>query len=65
MGQAQSRRPPDDSACPVAAIYIVACSFLAEPKRRNFNAVMIAGAGAAYLNGGFGPLVRRGRFSAR
>jgi hypothetical protein len=39
----------------VGAIYIAACSFLAEPKRQNFNAVMIAGAGAAYLNGGFGP----------
>ena len=38
----------------VAVLYISACSFLREPNRRNFNAIMIAGAGAAYLNGGFG-----------
>jgi hypothetical protein len=39
----------------VAIAYIWACSFFREPNRRNFNAIMIAGAGAAYLNGGFGP----------
>jgi hypothetical protein len=38
----------------VAIIYIWACSFFREPNRRNFNAIMIAGAGAAYLNGGLG-----------
>jgi Family of unknown function (DUF6010) len=38
----------------VAVLYIVACSFFKEPNRTNFNAIMIAGAGAAYLNGGFG-----------
>jgi len=38
----------------VAVLYIVACSFFKEPNRRNFNAIMIARAGAAYLNGGFG-----------
>lgn len=38
----------------VALIYIAANSFFHEPQRRNFNAIMIAGAGAAYLNGGFG-----------
>jgi len=38
----------------VAVIYISAVSLLKEPQRRNFNAIMIAGAGAAYLNGGFG-----------
>jgi hypothetical protein len=38
----------------VAILYICACSFFKEPNRRNFNAVMIAGAGAAYLNGGLG-----------
>src|SRR5437016_6560310 len=38
----------------VAILYIAACSFFKEPNRRNFNAIMIAGAGAAYLNGGFG-----------
>jgi hypothetical protein len=38
----------------VAILYICACSFFREPNRRNFNAIMIAGAGAAYLNAGFG-----------
>jgi hypothetical protein len=38
----------------VAILFVSACSFLREPNRRNFNAIMIAGAGAAYLNGGFG-----------
>ena len=38
----------------VAILYICACSFFREPNRRNFNAMLIAGAGAAYLNGGFG-----------
>jgi hypothetical protein len=38
----------------VAFIYIGAVSFFNEPQRRHFNAIMIAGAGAAYLNGGFG-----------
>ena len=38
----------------VALIYIAAVSFFREPERRHFNAIMIAGAGAAYLNGGFG-----------
>ncbi len=38
----------------VALIYIGACSLLREPNRRHFNAIMIAGAGAAYLSGGFG-----------
>jgi hypothetical protein len=38
----------------VALLYISLCSLLKEPGRRNFNAIVIAGAGAAYLNGGFG-----------
>ena len=38
----------------VALVYICACSFFEEPNRRHFNAIMIGGAGAAYLNGGFG-----------
>ncbi len=38
----------------IALLYICLCSFLKEPTRRNFNAIMVAGAGAAYLNGGFG-----------
>ena len=36
----------------VAVGFIAACSLLKEPNRRNFSAIMIAGAGAAYLNGG-------------
>lgn len=38
----------------IGVLYIWASSFFQEPNRRNFNAIMIAGAGAAYLNGGFG-----------
>jgi hypothetical protein len=38
----------------VGIIYVSLCSFFKEPSRRNFNAIMIAGAGAGYLNGGFG-----------
>jgi hypothetical protein len=38
----------------VATLFIVATSAFKEPQRRNFNAIMIAGAGAAYLNGGLG-----------
>ena len=38
----------------VAIVYISASSFFREPNRRHFSAIMIAGAGAAYLNGGFG-----------
>jgi hypothetical protein len=40
----------------VAIVFIVATSAFKEPHRRNFNAIMIAGAGAAYLNGGLGAL---------
>jgi thiamine transporter ThiT len=36
----------------VAIIFIGLCSLFKEPNRRNFSALMIAGAGAAYLNGG-------------
>ena len=36
----------------VGIIYISLCSFLNEPGRRNFNAIMVGGAGAAYLSGG-------------
>jgi hypothetical protein len=35
-----------------ALVYILACSLLKEPNRRNFNAIMIGGASAAYLSGG-------------
>ena len=38
----------------IAAIYILASSLIREPSRRSFNAIMLGGAGAAYLSGGFG-----------
>jgi hypothetical protein len=38
----------------VALLFIGATSALKEPQRRNFMAIIIAGAGAAYLNGGLG-----------
>jgi Family of unknown function (DUF6010) len=38
----------------IALIFISLCSLLKEPKRRDFMAIMIAGAGAAYLRGGLG-----------
>jgi hypothetical protein len=38
----------------VAFVYISLCSLFKEPNRRSFNAIFIAGAGAAYLSGGFG-----------
>jgi Family of unknown function (DUF6010) len=38
----------------VATLFIIATSAFKEPQRRHFNAIMIAGAGTAYLNGGLG-----------
>lgn len=38
----------------VAAAFVAACSLFREPARRNFSAIVLAGAGAAYLNGGLG-----------
>jgi hypothetical protein len=38
----------------IAILFIVATSAFKEPQRRHFNAIMIAGAGAAYLSGGLG-----------
>jgi len=39
----------------VVAVFVIAgCSLFKEPDRRNFSAILIAGAGAAYLNGGLG-----------
>ena len=35
-----------------ALAFIAGCSLFKEPARRNFSAIMVAGAGAAYLNGG-------------
>jgi Family of unknown function (DUF6010) len=39
----------------IGLVYITLNSLFKEPARQKFNAVMVAGAGAAYLNGGFGP----------
>src|ERR1700733_2335 len=39
-------------AVAVVPIFIAASSLLSEPNRRNFMAIMIGGAGAAYLSGG-------------
>lgn len=39
----------------IAGIFIVVMSLLREPTRQRFNAIFVAGAGAAYMNyGGFG-----------
>ena len=38
----------------VAAIIILIMGFIPEPHRQSYNAIFVAGAGAAYLNGGFG-----------
>jgi hypothetical protein len=38
----------------IGIVSICACAFFTEPNRRNFMAIMIGGAGAAYLNGGLG-----------
>jgi len=37
-----------------ALVFIALMSLVREPARRNFNAILVAGAGAAYLNGGLG-----------
>lgn len=39
----------------VALVFILLMSLLKEPARRRFNAVFVAGAGAAYLGAGLGP----------
>jgi len=38
----------------VGLVYISLSSLIKEPARRKFNAVLVGGAGAAYLSGGFG-----------
>jgi hypothetical protein len=38
----------------VGILYVSLCSLFREPNRTHFNAIMIAGAGAAYFSGGFG-----------
>src|SRR5215218_1458655 len=49
---ADHERDRADRRC--ARLYLSLCSLFGEPSRQNFNAIMVAGAGAAYLNGGFG-----------
>ncbi|AVT31676.1 hypothetical protein C6361_21805 [Plantactinospora sp. BC1] len=36
----------------IGVLYVLLNSLIAEPQRRRFNAVVVAGAGAAYLSGG-------------
>lgn len=36
----------------IGALYALVMSLIREPNRRRFNAIMVAGAGAAYLSGG-------------
>jgi hypothetical protein len=38
----------------VSTAFVALCSFVAEPARQRFSAIFLAGAGAAYLSGGFG-----------
>ncbi len=47
-----------DVVAPViaAGVFILLAGLIVEPARRRFMAVFVGGAGAAYLNGGFGPL---------
>jgi hypothetical protein len=47
---------PLDYVIPVviALVFIALTSLLKEPARQKFNAIFVAGAGAAYLNGGLG-----------
>ena len=44
------------SAVLIGVLYVLVNSLIAEPHRRRLNAIMVAGAGAAYLSSGaFGP----------
>jgi len=36
----------------IAIAFILLCSLIAEPNRRNFMAIIVAGAGSTYLSGG-------------
>jgi len=42
------------AAVVVASIFVALASLLREPTRQRFMAIMVAGAGAAYLSGGLG-----------
>jgi hypothetical protein len=43
------------AAAAIAVGYIALSSLLAEPQRQQFSAIMLGGAGAAYLSSGLGP----------
>lgn len=43
------------AAVAIALVFIVLSSLLKEPKRQQLMAIIVGGAGAAYLNGGLGP----------
>jgi hypothetical protein len=46
----------------VALVWAGACSYIPEPHRRQFNAVVVGGAGAAYISGGsFGLMAPKSR----
>jgi hypothetical protein len=47
---------PLDALAPAlaAVVFVFVMSLIREPARREFNAIFVAGAGAAYLNGGLG-----------
>lgn len=42
-------------AAGIALVYILLSSLIKEPERQKVSAVIVAGAGAAYLSGGLGP----------
>jgi len=37
-----------------AVVFVLIMSLVKEPARRNFNAILVAGASGAYMSGGFG-----------
>lgn len=53
---------PDVGALDVVAplvlslVFVVLMSLVPEPARQRFNAILVAGAGSVYINGGLGPL---------
>ena len=43
------------AAASIALVYIALSSLINEPERQKVSAIIVAGAGAAYLSGGLGP----------
>ncbi|MCG8416650.1 MAG: DUF6010 family protein [Proteobacteria bacterium] len=55
LAAARSLSPLDVAmAVVIAIVFVFLASLITEPKRRKFMAIFVAGAGAAYLNGGLG-----------